>query len=50
MIDGLVINGSARLVGWVSGILRYVQTGYLNHYAFAMISGLILLLGWVILG
>jgi len=26
-----------------------VQTGYLNHYAFAMISGLILLLGWVVL-
>jgi len=50
MIDGLVVNGSARLVGWVSGIVRHVQTGYLNHYAFAMISGLILLLGWVVLG
>jgi len=50
MIDGLVVNGSARLVGWFSGIARHVQTGYLNHYAFAMISGLILLLGWVILG
>jgi NADH-quinone oxidoreductase subunit L len=50
MIDGLVVNGSARLVGWFSGIARYVQTGYLNHYALAMISGLILLLGWVILG
>ncbi len=50
MIDGLIVNGSARLVGWVSGVVRYVQTGYLNHYAFAMISGLILLLGWVILG
>ena len=50
MIDGLVVNGSARLVGWFSGIARYVQTGYLNHYALAMISGLILLLGWAILG
>jgi NADH-quinone oxidoreductase subunit L len=50
MIDGLVVNGSARLVGWLSGVVRYVQTGYLNHYAFAMISGLILLLGWVVLG
>jgi NADH-quinone oxidoreductase subunit L len=50
MIDGLVVNGSARLVGWVSGVVRHVQTGYLNHYAFAMISGLILLLGWVVLG
>ena len=50
MIDGLVVNGSARLVGWVSGVIRHVQTGYLNHYAFAMISGLILLLGWSLLG
>ncbi|MCP4187891.1 MAG: NADH-quinone oxidoreductase subunit L [Gammaproteobacteria bacterium] len=50
MIDGLVVNGSARLVGWVSGIVRHVQTGYLNHYAFAMITGLILLLGWAVLG
>ncbi len=50
MIDGLMVNGSARLVGWFSGVVRHVQTGYLNHYAFAMISGLILLLGWVVLG
>jgi NADH-quinone oxidoreductase subunit L len=50
MIDGLVVNGSARLVGWFSGVARHVQTGYLNHYAFAMITGLILLLGWVVLG
>jgi len=50
MIDGLMVNGSARLVGWFSGVARQVQTGYLNHYAFAMISGLILLLGWVVLG
>jgi len=50
MIDGLIVNGSARLVGWFSGVVRHMQTGYLNHYAFAMISGLILLLGWVVLG
>ncbi|MCP4766962.1 MAG: NADH-quinone oxidoreductase subunit L [Gammaproteobacteria bacterium] len=50
MIDGLIINGSARLVGWFAGVARHVQTGYLNHYAFAMITGLILLLGWVVLG
>jgi NADH-quinone oxidoreductase subunit L len=50
LIDGLVVNGSAKLVGWFSGIIRQVQTGYLNHYAFAMISGLILLLGWAVLG
>jgi NADH-quinone oxidoreductase subunit L len=50
LIDGLVVNGSARLVGWSSGVIRVIQTGYLNHYALAMISGLILLLGWVVLG
>jgi NADH-quinone oxidoreductase subunit L len=50
MIDGLVVNGSARLVGWMSGVIRGIQTGYLNHYAFVMITGLILLLGWAILG
>ena len=50
VIDGLIVNGSARLVGWFSGVARQVQTGYLNHYAFAMISGLILLLGWAVLG
>lgn len=50
LIDGLIVNGSARLVGWASGMLRHIQTGYLNHYAFLMITGLILLLGWAILG
>ncbi len=50
LIDGLVVNGSARVVGWFSGAIRGVQSGYLNHYAFAMVAGLILLLGWAILG
>ena len=49
MIDGIIVNGSARVVGWLSGVIRVVQTGYLNHYAFVMITGLILLLGWAIL-
>ena len=50
VIDGLIVNGSAKLVGWFSSVIRHMQTGYLNHYAFAMISGLILMLGWVVLG
>jgi NADH-quinone oxidoreductase subunit L len=50
MIDGLIVNGSARLVVWFAGVARYTQTGYLNQYAFVMISGLILLLGWAVLG
>ncbi len=48
LIDGLLVNGSARAVGWFSGILRHIQSGYLYHYAFAMIIGLLLLLRWVV--
>ncbi len=44
LIDGLVVNGSARSVGFFAGIVRHIQTGYLYHYAFAMILGLLLLL------
>ena len=44
LIDGLVVNGSARLVGWVASVVRYVQTGYVYHYAFAMILGLFFLI------
>jgi NADH-quinone oxidoreductase subunit L len=45
VIDGLVVNGTARVVGWFSGIIRHVQSGYLFHYAFAMIIGLLVLIG-----
>jgi len=44
LIDGAFVNGSARLVGYVAGVVRYVQTGYLYHYAIAMIIGLVGLL------
>ncbi|MDX1489448.1 MAG: NADH-quinone oxidoreductase subunit L, partial [Acidiferrobacterales bacterium] len=44
LIDGLAVNGTARVVGWVSSVVRYIQTGYVYHYAFAMILGLFLLL------
>ncbi|MGE4367748.1 MAG: NADH-quinone oxidoreductase subunit L, partial [Thermomonas sp.] len=43
LIDGIV-NGSARLVGTLAAMIRRVQTGYLYHYAFAMILGLVALL------
>ena len=48
IIDGLIVNGSARVVGWVAGIVRHVQSGYLYHYAFSMIIGLLLLLFWFV--
>jgi NADH-quinone oxidoreductase subunit L len=37
LIDGLMVNGSAKLIGWFSGESRKVQTGYIYHYAFVMI-------------
>ena len=49
LIDGVIVNGSAVLVDRVAGIARVAQTGRLYHYAFAMIVGLILLLGALIL-
>ncbi len=49
VIDGVIINGSAKTVGWVSGIVRRLQTGYLYNYAFAMIFGLLFLLGVFVL-
>ena len=47
VIDGL-INGSARFVGWLARVFRSVQTGFLNHYAIAMIVGLAVSLVWFI--
>jgi len=44
LIDGFIVNGSALSVRKFSGIIRQVQSGYLYHYAFAMIVGLLLLL------
>jgi NADH-quinone oxidoreductase subunit L len=48
LIDDGLVNGSARVVGWFSSVLRYAQSGYLYHYAFAMILGLASLLLWLV--
>ncbi|MFA6120630.1 MAG: NADH-quinone oxidoreductase subunit L [Sideroxydans sp.] len=44
LIDGFFVNGSAKVVGMFSGVLRGFQTGYVYHYAFWMIVGVSLLL------
>ena len=49
VIDGWMVNGSARGVGRVALVLRRIQTGYLYHYAFTMIIGVILLIAWFVL-
>ena len=46
LIDGGLVNGSARGLGALGGVLRHVQSGYLYSYAFWMIIGLAVLLGW----
>jgi len=48
VIDGIMVNGTANSVGRLAGIMRQLQTGYLYDYAFAMIIGLTLLLGWML--
>ncbi|TVO71248.1 NADH-quinone oxidoreductase subunit L [Sedimenticola selenatireducens] len=49
LIDGLIINGSARSVDRFAGWVRNIQTGYLFHYAIAMILGLLVLLTWFVI-
>jgi NADH-quinone oxidoreductase subunit L len=48
VIDGVMVNGSARVVGWFAGVLRLVQTGLLNQYAVAMLFGLLILTLWLL--
>jgi len=43
-IDGVAINGSARLVAWFAGVIRYLQSGFIYHYAFAMLVGVAVVL------
>jgi len=49
VIDGVLVNGSAGAIGWLAQRARSVQTGLLYSYAFWMIVGLVLLLGWFLL-
>jgi NADH-quinone oxidoreductase subunit L len=46
IIDGVFVNGTARVVGWAAALLRHAQSGYVYHYAFTMIVGLFALLAW----
>ena len=48
VIDGIIVNGTAHSIRRLAGVLRQLQTGYLYHYAFAMIIGLTSLLAWIL--
>ncbi len=51
IIDGIMVNGTARLIGWFASVTRRMQTGFIYHYAFTMIFGVFALLSffWVYL-
>jgi len=49
LIDGIAVNGSARSVGVLAQTIRWIQSGYLYHYAIAMILGLLVMLAWFVL-
>jgi NADH-quinone oxidoreductase subunit L len=46
LIDGLMVNGSARVVGWFSTVVRLFQSGLVYQYAFTMLIGVVLLTYW----
>jgi NADH-quinone oxidoreductase subunit L len=46
IIDGLLVNGSAKLIGFIARHFRRIQSGYVYHYAFVMIVGVFVLLYW----
>jgi NADH-quinone oxidoreductase subunit L len=48
VIDGAFVNGSAKGIGLLSGVMRHLQTGYIYHYAFVMVAGLMVFLGWLL--
>ena len=49
IIDGIMVNGTAKLIGWFSGVARHMQTGYVYTYAFTMIFGVFVALTFVYL-
>ena len=48
VIDGTLVNGSWKLVGWISGMVRRLQSGYIYHYAFGMIIGVFVLMTYFV--
>jgi NADH-quinone oxidoreductase subunit L len=48
LIDGVLVNGSWKMVGWISDAVRKLQSGYLYHYAFAMILGIFVLMTYFV--
>lgn len=49
LIDGLMVNGSAYLVNKIAKLTSKLQTGYMYHYALAMVAGLLGFLLWLLI-
>ena len=49
IIDGIAINGSAKVVDMISSVVRLGQTGYIYHYALVMLVGVVALMTWFVL-
>jgi len=50
VIDGVLVDGSARAVAWFAAVIRTLQSGFIYHYAFAMIIGILVLLTMIFIG
>ena len=50
ILDHDLVNGSGRLITWMSRVVRHLQSGFLYHYVLVMILGLLLLLVWLLIG
>jgi NADH-quinone oxidoreductase subunit L len=48
VIEGVFVNGSARMVSKFAGVIRWVQSGYIYHYAFAMLIGVVVLMTYFV--
>ena len=48
LIDGLLVNGSWKVVGRISSVVRWFQSGYLYHYALVMILGILVLMSYFV--
>jgi len=48
VIEGVFVNGSAHLVARFAGVVRWVQSGYIYHYAFAMLMGVVVLMTYFV--
>ena len=48
VIEGGVVNASWKLIGLISSVVRRAQTGFLYHYAFMMLVGVLLLMTWFV--